>query len=73
MTYKPTYPEQIALRLCKSDTKTTSISRDIVKERSLRGGKVMERRERQFEMNDLGLLIFAIVAGWLLVFQSGLF
>ena len=33
----------------------------------------MERRERQFEMNDLGLVIFAIVAAWLLIFQSGLF
>jgi hypothetical protein len=33
----------------------------------------MERREGQFEMNDLGLIVFAIVAGWLLVFQSGLF
>jgi len=33
----------------------------------------MERREQQFEMNDLGLVIFVIVAGWLLIFQSGLF
>jgi hypothetical protein len=33
----------------------------------------MERREGQFEMNDLGLIVFSIVAGWLLVFQSGLF
>jgi hypothetical protein len=33
----------------------------------------MERGERQFELNDLGLVVFAIVAGWLLVFQSGLF
>jgi hypothetical protein len=33
----------------------------------------MERREGQFEMNDLGLILFALVAGWLLIFQSGLF
>jgi len=33
----------------------------------------MERRDQQFEMNDLGLMIFVIVAGWLLLFQSGLF
>jgi hypothetical protein len=33
----------------------------------------MERREFQFEINDLGLVIFTIVAGWLLIFQSGLF
>jgi hypothetical protein len=37
------------------------------------GEKMMERRERQFETNDLGLMIFAIVAGWLLLFQSVLF
>ncbi len=35
--------------------------------------RMMERRETYFEMNDLGLLIFAIVAGWLLIFESGLF
>jgi len=34
---------------------------------------MMERTEAKFELNDLGLVIFAIVAGWLLVFQSGLF
>jgi len=33
----------------------------------------MEGRERQFEANDLGLLVFTVVAGWLLLFQSGLF
>ena len=33
----------------------------------------MERRERQFEINDLGLIVFTIVAAWLLLFQSGLF
>ena len=32
----------------------------------------MEREERQFEINDLGLVVFAIVAGWFLLFQSGL-
>jgi hypothetical protein len=44
-----------------------------MKERSLRGEIAMERREGQFEINDLGLLVFAIIAGWLLIFQSGLF
>ena len=44
-----------------------------VKERSLRRFRVMERQGTQFELNDLGLVIFAIVAGWLLIFQSGLF
>ena len=38
-----------------------------------KGGEVMERQEGQFELNDLGLVIFAIVAGWFLLFQSGLF
>jgi len=36
-------------------------------------GKMMENRETQFTTNDLGLLVFVIVAGWLLLFQSGLF
>jgi len=43
-----------------------------MKERSLHRDQVMERQERQFELNDLGLVIFAIVAGWFLLFQSGL-
>jgi hypothetical protein len=33
----------------------------------------MERREDQLETRDLGLLLFIVVAGWLLLFQSGLF
>ena len=33
----------------------------------------MEKRETQFGTNDLGLLIFVVVAAWLLIFQSGLF
>ena len=33
----------------------------------------MERREQQLNTSDLGLLIFVLVAGWLLLFQSGLF
>jgi len=44
-----------------------------MKERSLLSDKAMERQERQFELNDLGLVVFAIVAGWFLLFQSGLF
>jgi len=35
--------------------------------------KAMEDRESQFTTNDLGLLLFVVVAGWLLLFQSGLF
>ena len=33
----------------------------------------MRTQENQFETSDLGLLVFVIVAGWLLLFQSGLF
>jgi hypothetical protein len=33
----------------------------------------MERREQQIGTTDLGLLVFVIIAGWLLLFQSGLF
>ncbi|HMJ08355.1 MAG TPA: hypothetical protein VK468_05080 [Pyrinomonadaceae bacterium] len=43
-----------------------------MKERSLLWGIVMENRETQFTTNDLGLLLFVIVSGWLLLFQSGL-
>jgi hypothetical protein len=31
----------------------------------------MERKEYRFDANDLGLVVFVLVAGWLLVFQSG--
>ena len=57
----------------KSDTKSVSISRNSLNGTLLAKGEGMERREGQFEMNDLGLIVFAIVAGWLLIFQSGLF
>jgi hypothetical protein len=33
----------------------------------------MEKEGQQFDTNDLGLIVFALVAGWLLLFQSGLF
>ncbi len=33
----------------------------------------MENRENQLEARDFGLLLFVVVAGWLLLFQSGLF
>jgi hypothetical protein len=33
----------------------------------------MRTQENQFETSDLGLLAFVVVAGWLLLFQSGLF
>ncbi len=33
----------------------------------------MQAQENQIQTSDLGLLIFVIVAGWLLLFQSGLF
>jgi len=33
----------------------------------------MQTRENQIQTSDLGLLAFVIVAGWLLLFQSGLF
>jgi hypothetical protein len=33
----------------------------------------MNNRENYFESRDLGLILFVVVAGWLLLFQSGLF
>lgn len=33
----------------------------------------MKSREQEIGTNDLGLLIFVIIAGWLLLFQSGIF
>jgi hypothetical protein len=35
--------------------------------------QVMENRQQQIGTTDLGLLVFVIVAGWLLLFQSGIF
>lgn len=34
---------------------------------------MMENREQPLGTNDIGLTKFVIVAGWLLLFQSGLF
>ncbi len=33
----------------------------------------MKNQESYFETRDLGLILFVVVAGWLLLFQSGLF
>jgi hypothetical protein len=33
----------------------------------------MNNRENYFETRDIGLILFVVVAGWLLLFQSGLF
>jgi hypothetical protein len=33
----------------------------------------MNNRENYFESRDIGLILFVVVAGWLLLFQSGLF
>ncbi len=33
----------------------------------------MRNQENQLEANDIGLLLFVLVAGWLFLFQSGLF
>lgn len=33
----------------------------------------MRNQENQMEAKDLGLILFVIVAGWLLLFQSNLF
>jgi len=33
----------------------------------------MQDRENQIGTTDIGLLVFVIVAGWLLLFYSGLF
>lgn len=35
--------------------------------------RATERKEYRFDVNDLGLVVFVLVAGWLLVFQSGIF
>jgi len=35
--------------------------------------KKMRNQENQLQANDIGLLMFVLVAGWLLLFQSGLF
>jgi hypothetical protein len=32
----------------------------------------MQNREDEFAANDLALILFIIVAGWLLLFHSGL-
>ena len=64
------------LRLFRVITvKERSLRREAVKEKKERffEGGVMEREGRQFETNDLGLVVFGIVAGWLILFQSGLF
>jgi hypothetical protein len=34
---------------------------------------MMRSREQQLGTADLGLLVFVLVAAWLLVFRSGLF
>jgi len=33
----------------------------------------MHDRTQQFNTSDLGLFVFVLVAGWLLLFQSGIF
>lgn len=33
----------------------------------------MREHENYLETRDLGLILFVVVAGWLLLFQSGLF
>jgi hypothetical protein len=33
----------------------------------------MNEQENYFESRDIGLILFVVVAGWLLLFQSGLF
>jgi hypothetical protein len=33
----------------------------------------MEKREQGFGTNDVGLAVFVLVVGWLLLFRSGLF
>ena len=33
----------------------------------------MQERESEFRANDLALILFIVVAGWLLLFQSNLF
>jgi hypothetical protein len=33
----------------------------------------MRNRENQLQTDDIALLVFVLIAGWLLLFQSGLF
>jgi len=54
-------------------TQNAVILRVYCMERLLPKGEVMERREGHIGTNDIGLIIFVIVAGWMLLFQSGLF
>jgi hypothetical protein len=39
----------------------------------MKGETKMQNQENQLQANDLGLLVFVLVAAWLLLFQSGLF
>ena len=39
----------------------------------IRGDLKMKNEETQFRANDIFLLLFVLVAGWLLLFQSNLF
>jgi len=34
---------------------------------------MMRDREQQLGTSDIGLLVFVLVAAWLLIFQSGMF
>jgi hypothetical protein len=38
-----------------------------------RGESEMRNEETRFGVNDIFLLLFVVVAGWLLLFQSNLF
>jgi hypothetical protein len=47
---------------------------DAIKDVEINGKvSLVENREQQFGTADIGLLVFVIVAGWLLLFQSGIF
>jgi hypothetical protein len=61
------------VRASADDTFRRSLTRFIIEGTLFAWEKVMENRETQFTTNDLGLLVFVLVAGWLLLFQSGLF
>ncbi len=42
-------------------------------ERMLHKEKAMRDHEEQFGTTDIGLMIFVVVAGWVLIFYSGVF
>lgn len=71
-----TYFRSFRLVLVSYDTEDARFSRllfgTLIAKKTAEGRGVMEEREEQIG-KDLGLVVFVVVAAWLLIFQSGLF